>query len=47
MELFAASRAAERLGRSDRLMEAMLERGNLIRAWERVCGNKGAPVLTE
>jgi len=43
MELFAASRAAERLGRSDRLMEAILERDNLIRAWKRVCGNKGAP----
>lgn len=24
-------------------MEVILERGNLIRAWERVCGNKGAP----
>ena len=43
MELFAASRAAERLGRSDRLMEGILDRDNLIRAWEKVCGNKGAP----
>ena len=43
MELFAASQSAERLGRSDRLMEVILERSNLIRAWERVCGNKGAP----
>ena len=43
MELFAASQAAERLGRSDRLLDVILERENLIRAWERVCGNKGAP----
>jgi RNA-directed DNA polymerase len=43
MELFAASQAAERLGRSDRLMEVILDRENLIRAWKRVCGNKGAP----
>jgi group II intron reverse transcriptase/maturase len=43
MELFAASQAAERLGRSDRLMDVILDRENLIRAWERVCRNKGAP----
>ncbi len=43
LELFAASQSAERLGRSDRLMDMILERGNLIRAWERVCANKGAP----
>lgn len=43
MELFAASQAAERLGRSERLMEVILERGNLIHAWKRVCDNKGAP----
>jgi group II intron reverse transcriptase/maturase len=43
MELFAASQAAERLGRSDRLMDTILERENLIRAWKRVCDNKGAP----
>jgi len=43
MELFAASQAAERLGRSDRLLETILERENLIRAWKRVCDNKGAP----
>lgn len=43
MELFAASQSAERLGRSDRLMDMILERDNLIRAWERVCANKGAP----
>lgn len=42
MELFAASQAAERLGRSDRLMEVILERENLIRAWKRVCDNKGS-----
>jgi group II intron reverse transcriptase/maturase len=43
LELFAASQPAERLGRSDRLMDIILERDNLIRAWERVCANKGAP----
>lgn len=43
MELFVASQAAERLGRSDRLMDMILERENLIRAWKRVCDNKGAP----
>ncbi len=43
MELFAASQIVERPGRSDRLMEMILDRGNLIRAWDRVSGNKGAP----
>lgn len=43
MELFAASQSSERLGRNDRLMEMILDRGNLIRAWEKVSGNKGAP----
>jgi group II intron reverse transcriptase/maturase len=43
VELFAASQAAEHLGRNDRLMEVILERGNLIRAWKRVSGNRGAP----
>lgn len=43
MELFATSQAAERLGRSDRLMDVILERENLLRAWKRVCDNKGAP----
>ena len=43
MELFAASQVAERLGRSDRLMDVILERENLIRAWKRVCDNKGGP----
>jgi group II intron reverse transcriptase/maturase len=43
MEMFAASRMAERLGESDRLMEMILERHNIIRAWKQVCANKGAP----
>jgi group II intron reverse transcriptase/maturase len=43
MEMFAASQIAERLGESDRLMEMILERHNMIRAWKRVCANKGAP----
>lgn len=47
MELFAASQAAESLGRSDRLMDMILERENLIRAWKRVCDNKGAPGVDE
>ncbi len=37
------SEPAERLGRSDRLMDTILERDNLIRVWKRVCRNKGAP----
>jgi len=43
MELFAASPIAESLGKSDRLMEMILDRNNIIRAWKRVCANKGAP----
>jgi len=43
MELFPASQIAERLGRNDRLMEMILERNNIIRAWKQVCANKGAP----
>ena len=43
LEIFAASQLAESLGKSDRLMEMMLERNNIIRAWKRVCANKGAP----
>lgn len=43
MEMFVASQLAERLGESDRLMERILERGNITRAWKRVCANKGAP----
>ncbi len=33
MEIFAASQFAERLGKSDRLMEKILDRKNIIRAW--------------
>jgi len=43
MELFPASQIAERLGNNDRLMEMILERNNIIRAWKQVCANKGAP----
>ena len=43
MEMFIASQFSERLGGSDRLMERILERNNIIRAWERVRANKGAP----
>lgn len=43
MELFPASQIAERLGKNDRLMEMILERNNIIRAWKRVCANDGAP----
>jgi len=43
MELFPASQLAERLGRSNRLMEIILERNNMTLAWKRVCANKGAP----
>jgi group II intron reverse transcriptase/maturase len=43
MEMFVSSQFSERLGGSDRLMERILERNNIIRAWERVRANKGAP----
>ena len=43
MELFPASQIAERLGNNDRLMEMILERNNIIRAWKQVYANKGAP----
>ena len=43
MELFPESQLAERLGRSDRLVEMILERNNMTLAWRRVCANKGAP----
>src|SRR6056297_2661220 len=43
LEIFAASQLAESLGKSDRLMEMILERNNIIRAWKRICANKGAP----
>ena len=42
MEMFAASQFAERLGGSDRLMERILKRENIIMAWKRVRANKGA-----
>jgi len=43
MELFPASQIAESLGNNDRLMEIILERNNIIRAWKQVCANNGAP----
>lgn len=43
MEMFSASQYAERLGKSDRLMEKILEWNNITRAWKKVCANKGAP----
>ena len=43
MEMFVASQLSERLGGSDRLMERILEHNNIIRAWQRVRANKGAP----
>ena len=42
MEMFAASQFAERLGESDRLMEIILKRNNIIMAYKRVRANKGA-----
>jgi len=42
MEMFAASQFAERLGGSDRLMEIILKRGNIVMAFKRVRANKGA-----
>ncbi len=42
MEMFAASQIAERLGERDRLMEMILKRDNIVRAWKRVRANKGA-----
>lgn len=42
MEMFAASQIAERLGESDRLLEMILHRENIVRAWKRVRANKGA-----
>ncbi len=43
LELFAVSQSAESLTESDRLMEIILERGNMFNALERVRANKGAP----
>jgi len=42
-EMFVSSQIAEGLGASDRLMEMILERGNIVRAWKRVVTNRGAP----
>lgn len=43
MEIFAASQIAERLGKSGRLMEKILDRNNIDLAWKRVRANQGAP----
>jgi len=43
VEMFVASQTAEPLGASDRLLEMILERRNLLRALNQVCANKGAP----
>lgn len=43
MEMFVASQAAERPTENDRLMEIILERGNMFNALNRVRANKGAP----
>ncbi|WP_321370212.1 hypothetical protein [uncultured Desulfuromusa sp.] len=42
VELFPASQIVERLGKSDRLWEMILERNNKILAWKQICANKGA-----
>lgn len=43
MEMFTASQIAESPTESFRLMEFILERGNMFRALKRVKGNKGSP----
>ncbi|WP_459904025.1 reverse transcriptase domain-containing protein, partial [Desulfosarcina cetonica] len=43
MEMFVASRLAERLGGKERLLELILERRNVLRAMNQVVANKGAP----
>ena len=43
MEMFTASHVTESPTESTRLMEFILERGNMFRALKRVRGNKGAP----
>lgn len=43
MEMFVASQIAGRLEGSDRLLEMMLERHNIIQAWKRVRSNNGGP----
>ena len=43
MEMFVASRLAERLGDREQLLEVILERRNILRAMNQVIANKGAP----
>jgi RNA-directed DNA polymerase len=43
MEMFVASRIAERLGGNEQLLELILERRNVLRAMNQVMSNKGAP----
>jgi retron-type reverse transcriptase len=43
MEMFVASRLAERLGGREQLLELILERRNILRAMNQVIANKGAP----
>lgn len=43
LEMFVASQTAESPTEGSRLMEVILERGNMFRALKRVCENKGAP----
>ena len=43
MEMFVAAQTAERLGANVRLMEMILERRNMFRAFKQIIANKGAP----
>ena len=43
MEMFVASQVTESPTETTRLMEMILERGNMLKALIRVRGNKGAP----
>ena len=43
MEMFVASRLAERLGDREQLLELILERRNILRAMNQVIADKGAP----
>jgi group II intron reverse transcriptase/maturase len=43
MEMFVASRLAERLGGNEQLLERIVERRNVLRAMNQVTANKGAP----
>lgn len=45
MELFVASRIAERLGDNEPLLELILVRRNMLRAMNQVIANKGAPAV--